>query len=302
MKTFKWILQLCLPLLMIVVIGCTEQVPPGYVGMVMTPDGLTGQILMTGNHSCYGRDRLVIVEMLEQANTEKLKILVADDLNFGFDLKLRSRLNIKDGKALKSALSRQGANIIWNDNVGLLKYVFFYDTYAKDISRSLSRGIVSRYKTTDISLNRKKITDDIKSAILENVAGTPVEVTMVAVSNLDYPEVVTKAVEARRKREIQIGEEKAKQAMELLRATNRLKLAEQLKAVRAAEAAKEAIYIKMVGKAITPEYLAMRRIERDIILYQNIAPGDKVIITDGSNNVFPMIPVSNQPVVKAKTE
>lgn len=55
---------------------------------------------------------------------------------------------------------------------------------------------------------------------------------MIATSNFDYPEVITKDVEKRRAREIAVQEEKAKQMMEILRATNRQKIAEKMKTVR----------------------------------------------------------------------
>lgn len=37
-----------------------ERVPPGYVGMIMTPQGVKKEIFKPGNHDCWGRDRMVL--------------------------------------------------------------------------------------------------------------------------------------------------------------------------------------------------------------------------------------------------
>lgn len=86
----------------------------------------------------------------------------------------------------------------------------------------------------------------------------------------------------KRKREIQIGEEKAKQEVALLEMENRLKLAQKALAVRATEAKAEAIYNKVLGASLTDRYLRLREIESKMSLYQKIGPGDKVIVDSDS--------------------
>jgi hypothetical protein len=100
--------------------------------------------------------------------------------------------------------------------------------------------------------------------------------------------VITRAVEKRREKEIEIQEEKAKQAMELLKADNRLKIAEKMKMVRAAEAEADAVYIKILGKALTEKYLKLKKIETEMALYKKVQQGDKVIVTNG-NGVVPIV-------------
>ncbi len=257
--------------------GCTERVPPGYVGMVMQPGGLTGVALAPGNHSCYGRDKLVIIETKEATITEKLRVLCKDDLNFGFDVKVRSRLRSSDGAAIKDVLNRQGSNIVWNGGVGVLKYDFLYQTYVQPESRSISRMVVSQYETTQIRENRAAIQKAIHAALAQALKGTPMELAAVQTSNFDYPAVITAAVERKRQKEIEIKEEEAKQAMELLKAENRLKVAQKLKAARAAEAEAEAAYVAILGRALTPSFLRLKEIEAQRTLYERVEAGDKVI-------------------------
>ena len=108
---------------------------------------------------------------------------------------------------------------------------------------------------------------------------------MVVTSNLDYPKVITDAMESKRKREIKIGEERAKQAMELLKADNRLKIAQKMKITRAAEAEAEALYNDIMAKSLTDKYLKLREIETRAILYQSVGVGDKVIIGEATPHI-----------------
>jgi len=265
-------------LVLAVVAGCTKAVPPGYVGMIMEPGGLTGVPLEPGNHSCWGRDKMVLIEAKEAVKTEALSVLCADDLNFKFDLKLRSRIAVTDGEGIEQLLRNQGANIQWDGKVGVLKFDVAYQTYVQPVARSIARTVVSKYSTTQIRDNREAITKAIQERLLIAIEGTPMEIPMMATSNFDYPDVITKAVEKKRQREIEIDEEKAKQAMRLLEAENRMKVAQKLKVVRAAEAEAEAAYIRIVGKALTERYLQMREIEARLTLYGNVGAGDKVIV------------------------
>jgi len=285
MKYFKFVLFI---VLLGLLFGCSEQVPPGYNGMIMTPEGLTGKILPPGRHTCWGRDKMVLWEKAEVAKTEQLKILCADDLNFTFDLKLRGMIDADKEETITYVLDKQGSRIQWDGSTGKLAFDTIYDTYIKDPARSTARKIVSRYETTQIRDQREQIEKAIAESILVSMKNTPVKITYLATSNFDYPEVVTKAVEARRKREIEIGEEKAKQAMELLKMDNREALAEKRKSVRMKEAEADGIYMQILGKYLTPEYLKLRAIERDIVLYEKVGTGDKVIVTNG-NAVSPFI-------------
>lgn len=272
-------------------VGCTTEVPPGYVGMVLEPAGLTGVALEPGRHSCWGRDQMILVETLEPTHTEHLSVLCADDLNFKFDLKIRSRLKARDGEGLKEVLNKQGAKM---ENYQLA-YEVLYQTYVSPAARSIARTLVSKYQTTQIRENREEIQKTILEKLIASTKGTPVEVVMAVTSNFDYPEVITAAVEKRRKKEIEIDEEKAKQAMELLKADNRLKVAQKMKTVRTAEAEAEAVYFRILGKALTSNYLSLREIEAKVSLYQNVGKGDKVIVTQPGTPVMPMIGTGKNP-------
>jgi hypothetical protein len=271
--------------------GCRfldEQVPPGYYGMVQTPDGLTGELLRPGYHQCYGRDKLILIEAKEAVSNEPLKILCADELNFEFDIIVRYTLAARNPKDVMGILDIMGANIKWVGDIGVLHLSVLYNTYVKPTIVSKARAVVSRYRTTDIRNARAEIDKAIWDGVNNDLKGTPVAIKLINSSNYDYPEVITNAMEAKRKREIAIDEEKAKQAVELLKADNRLKIANKMREVRTAEGQAEAVYVEILGKALTSDYLELRRIEALSGLYNRVEPGDKIIVT-GNGPVMPMV-------------
>lgn len=231
MKRFLQISLTLYALLMLV--GCTTEVPIGYIGMVQERGGLTGKVLAPGRHACFGPGvKMILLEASENVTSEPMDILCADELNFKFDLKIRGQISGTDGKVVKNILNNKGSAakpITPHSSTKAISYSAMYTTYIQPQARAISRGVVSKYQTTEIRPNREKIDKEVKEKIIESLAGTPMVVNMVASSNYDYPEIITKSMERKRTREIEIKEEEAKQAVKLLQATNRMKLAEKLR-------------------------------------------------------------------------
>lgn len=272
----KLLLLLVVVLLGMLNIGCQESVPPGYIGMIMTPNGLSGEILSPGSHMCYNRDQLYLIDASEEVVSEPLSILCADDLNFKFDLKIRSRLKNNNSKEILQLLKMKGSKL----QQGKISFQELYTTYVKPLARSIARGVVSKYKTTEIRENRSSIQKQIQQQLVKSLEGTPMEVVMVVTSNFDYPDVITKAVEKKGMRQIEIDEQKAIQAMELVKANARLILAEKMRQVRTVEAEAESTYYRIIGGSLSDNYLRLRSLENDSTLYTRVGAGDKVIVTE----------------------
>ncbi len=289
-------LMMLLVLASVVALGCTEQVHPGYVGMIILPEGLTGDPLQPGRHSCWGRDELVLIETQEQTAKEKLSILAKDDLNFAFDLVVKTRLAATDGGSIKGLLNRQGSLMVQGPgSKRTLKMDVLYKNYVKPVARSVARMIVSKYDTTEIRENREKIQKAINKTLAKDLEGTPVVLVAAYTSNFDYPKVITDAVERKRKKQIEVQEEEARQAMKLLQATNRQDVAKAERTTRALEAEAEAAYMKIIGGALTPAYIErlkvqveQQRVEALQELYSKVGVGDKVILT-GEGSAVPIV-------------
>lgn len=265
--------------------GCSEDVPAGYVGMRWDTDGLDGKVLEPGRHGCWWHCKMKLLETRELLKTEKLSILCTDDLNITIDVKTRSRLKVNDGAGILMVLNKQGSQI----KNGKLSAEVLYETYVKPAIRAITRKHVGQYSTTDIRQNRAAITKKIQDEILVAMKNTPVEVTFVVTSNIDYPKSITAARIRAKERQLKIKEEKAKQEVALLQADNRLKIAQKTKAARVAEAEGEAAYNTILAKSLSPAYLKLRALESQLVLYKNVGKGDKVIFVPDTIKTVPFL-------------
>jgi len=265
--------------------SCTTAVTPGYIGMVQTPDGLSGEILQPGNHSCWGRDKMIVVENAETNFNSEMSVLCADELNFKFDVNVLARLRNdkgeKSGKMFANILERQGGKLNWESNsYGVLKFQILYTTYLAPQIDAIARSVVGKYKTTDIRANRDKIEADITAQVKKIAGSTPIDIVTVVTSNFDYPEVITLAQEKAKEREIALKEEDSKQALLMKQMKNRKKLAEEAIVVRAKEAQAEAVYIRILGSSLTKNYLQLRAIENQEKLYSKST--NTLVVPEGS--------------------
>lgn len=270
---------------LVMTVGCTDTVPVGYVGMRKTSDGLDGKVLEAGRHDCGYRCNIVLLETREMLNTEKLNIMCTDDLNIAIDVKTRSRLKVSDGKGITEVLNKQGAKL----KSDTLESQLLYDAYVRPAIRAISRTHVSKFSTTQIRTNRAEITAAIQTEVIKAMEGTPVEITFVATSNIDYPVQITAARVKAKERELEILEEDARREIELKKADNDLKIAQKQKAIRVANGEAEAAYNTIITKSITPNYLKLREIEAKTVLYKNTGPGDKLIITQEGVSAVPVL-------------
>lgn len=267
------LLFLGIALLLVMGVGCTVQVPPGYKGKVLAVDGFKGDTLNPGRHSCWGRDKMVLMEGTEKTFEERLSILCRDDLNFKFDT--YTRVTPRKELSFDDVVSRMGAPKFDGD-VAVVSLEAMYVNFARPIIRSVARGIVSKYSTTDIRENREKIEADLIRVVNEKLMDTPLVVKMINTSNFDYPDVITKSVEQKRSREIEIDEEKAAQKKRLLEAENKLRIEEMNYKIETLKAKTVADSIKVIAGSLAghPEYLEWHRV-------QNVAEAAK-----GPNNTF----------------
>lgn len=272
--------------------ACTERVTPGSVGMIMNVNGFQEKVLGPGNHTCWGRDRMVLIETTEEKFKEDLKIQCADDSNFSCDLYIRLYLNIKDAKGIKKILEKQGKYIKWKSKIGDLPLRKIYETYVQSLARPIARSVISKFKSTHVRDNRENINKSIQEQLLKAANDTPVTITMVMLSNLDYDPVVQESINKKLQRQMEIEEEKANQAKELLIADNKHKLVLANRKAKLAEAETEAAYNKILAESVSDKYLELLKLQNQKILYQNVGQGDKIIMTN-SGSVVPTLSVAD---------
>lgn len=243
-------------LFLMMLIGCTESVDPGHLGVCRDAKGFDGKRILTpGRHDCWGRHKQMHqIETRDSRQTISINVLAKDKLNMSFDVSMLVSVNSKDEDLLRKMFSN-----ISHSNVISVQDVF--DTYAKNLVDQEVRKVISKYETTEISDKRAEIIDEIREKVHDAMKNTVIDVKDITINNMDFPDVVTKAQEIKKTREVEIQTETAEQKKKLIAAKNSLEIAEIKAAQQLLEAKSIADSNKVLSNSITPEYLEYKRIE-----------------------------------------
>ncbi len=174
-------------LILFLITGCTNSHTPagneGYVyeePRVYGKGGFRGVIKGPGNFGfSLWRNRVTNIDMRPLTYDEDLKILAKDDLNVAF--RFHAVISIAPGSVKEIVQKYGGKN--------------WYTRFVKEPFRTFIRASVQQYTSREIKGNRDVLADKIKSKLLEHVKGTPFQLVSLVVGNVDYPPVVSKAVE-----------------------------------------------------------------------------------------------------------
>jgi len=148
--------------------------------------------------------------------------LCKDDLNLNFDINVITKLDYSNKNTVFEVLQNKGGSskehkegVIWR-----LDYDIVYNTYISSELDVVSRSIVFKYETTQIRDNRSKIEKAIFNELQIRLKNRPIKLKSVTMSNLDYPAVITKALEQAKQRQIERDQERHKQELRLLKLEN----------------------------------------------------------------------------------
>ncbi len=241
----------------LLVVGCTTRVPAGHIGRVLTPSGWGDEVQPTGNHACYGRDTMYMLDISEKTYCIKMSILCKDKLNFKFDLNIRCMVDSNNKELLKSAFEKLTPS---GENYTIVSQQL-YQTYILPVVEPIARVVVGKYKTIEIIDNRGIIQQELDEKVKEALKGNLMKVDLVTASNLDFPDVITKAQEERAIREVEIETEKAEQQKRLLVEENKYKIANLEYKRKLIEAAQIRDYNLIVGSSISDGFLAWHTIK-----------------------------------------
>lgn len=167
--------------------GCSNpHTPAGNEGFVFEDPrifgkgGYRGVIKGPGNYGVsLWRNRVMNIDMRPKTYNEDLRILAKDDLNI--TLHFHAVLSIKED-SVKEVVQKYGAEK-------------WYIRFIKEPFRKFIRNSVQHYSSREIKANRDIIANEIKKDLMQHVKGTPFLLVSLVVGNVDYPDVVAKAVE-----------------------------------------------------------------------------------------------------------
>lgn len=257
----KYIISL---LLILSITGCSfEIVPPASKGKVLTTSGYAPDILQPGKYTMWGRDKLIILQTNTNTYKETVNVVLKDKLTLFVDVRFRGRIAGND-KVMNTMFNDIAAG---DDDTVAFNEV--YGIYGRMAIRNKTREIISQYSVEDVHKNYSRLSKEIGSSLVEALKGTPLEISDVALGSIKYPEVVTKAINAAKERDLAIKKEEAQAKIMLVKKKNERALAEadyQIK-ITIAKAIRDSN--KIIGSNITTQLLDLKRIEAIKLMAKN---------------------------------
>lgn len=262
-------------ILITVLAGCSEQIPQGHVGKVLTSSGWNEGIHEAGYATCWGRDELYLLETGDASHSESLNILCADSLNFRCDLVIVSRAKGDSASRdaifgrVKAEAQKNGRSTITSNQL--------YETYVKPIVMPSAYDVVSKRSTDQIGAQMIEIKREVIQLCKERMSDDmPIELLVIDFTNTDFPETVTLANEARKKKEIDVEIARSEADIEEARAEGKLRAANKEYQAQLLEAKMVADANRIIGESLSenPLFLFWHQIK----VYGDAAKGP--------NNVF----------------
>lgn len=239
-----------------------DVVPPAAKGKILTTSGYNPEVLEPGKYTLWGRDQMIYLQTATQTITENMQVIMQDKLTLDFDVRFRSRIAGNE-KVINSMFN----DISPSENWITLSAV--YNTYGRMIVRNKSREVMSQYTVDDVHKNYKRISSEIYSAITEAIKGTPLQLSDVALGKIQYPEVITKAVELAKERELAIKQEQAQAEINLTKKDNERRLAEANYEIEITKAKAMRDSNKITAQGINKDLLAWKALEVQELMATN---------------------------------
>ena len=271
-------------MLSILYTGCTEQVPAGYKGKILGTEGYHPEVIEPSRTTVGWREKLILIETTTKTWEEPVSILLSDKLTLHADIKFRARItsNSKNLNAIFNDININSEQVVHVEDV--------YNVYGKMIVQNKAREVISQYTIDDINKNYSRISGELYSVLKKEFSNSPIELSDVVLGNIQYPKIVTDAIDKAKQRRMEIEEEKAKTQKELIRVQGLEQIAKAQYNIKMLEAKRIRDYNKMIAEGVTPELLELRKLEIQEQMVQAIKNNPNVVympmeMMNGTGNI-----------------
>ncbi|MEN8181270.1 MAG: SPFH domain-containing protein [Myxococcota bacterium] len=248
--------------------GCSNPYTPagheGYVyerPRILGHGGFQGVLTGPGNFGVsLLRNEVVNIDLRPRTYTESFKILARDDLNVSFQV--HAVLAVESGR-VEDVVVEYGAGE-------------WYERVAKEPFRTLVRSSVQSHDSREIKSARDELAAEVRGGLESYLASTPFQVVSLVVGNIDYPDVVAKAVE-QKLASLQLLEEKQTQKEIAMRDAE----------IRVEEAKGIAEAQRIINETLTPNYLQHEAINAQLEMAD--APNHTTVYIPVGTNGLPLV-------------
>lgn len=268
--------------------GEKVEVPPAHVGKIMGKTGYKDGVITTSKFrldKCWTYcDKLITMDVSDSSYNEQMDLFMPKDkLKMSFDIRLTLT---PDPKEYDSLFDRIPAV---NGSIPLQK---LYATYAKQIVRAKSRELLAEYTIAEVASSREAINTILANELRDELeATTPFLVRYIGLSDVKYPEIITKAQELAAERRERIEQENAQLEISKVQLERKLQEQQLQRKIDVERAEAEAEVNRIMAQTVTPEYVQYHNIQ---IMYEMAKSDNKMIIPSNMvDSVATQIAVGN---------
>lgn len=238
--------------------GCNELVPGGTKGKILGKNGWQPEVYPPSkvwvDTFTFNPEKLYFIETTTQKFSQPITVLLKDKLSINAEIVFRGRVT-ENEKVINGLFN----DMPMNDNIVTTSEV--YETYGKMVVLNTAREVISKYDVDEVNTNYARITTELYNAISPKLVGLPIDISDVTIGNIQYPPIVTAAIEAAKERRMAIEKEEAQVQIELTKKAGQEEIAKADYAIKMLEAKRIRDYNEMTAKGITPELLKLRELE-----------------------------------------
>ena len=252
----------------VVFFGCTNpSTPAGHEGYVKEnpriwgKGGFRGELKGPANYGVsLWRNEVENVDFRPQTYAETFNILAKDELNISF--RFQTIIKVKPGTVKTVVEGYAGSQ--------------FYKRYIKEPLRAMVRKNVQTLQSREVKEKRNEIAESVMSELKSYLSNTPFVVISGVVGNIDYPKVVTEAVEKKLAAK-QLLDEKETQR----------EIAKKDAEIRIEEARGIAEAQKIINSTLTQNYLQHEAINAQLKMASS--PNHTTVYIPSGQNGIPLI-------------
>jgi hypothetical protein len=276
----KNIITLLIATTLLTACGERVKVPPAHVGKVLTKSGYQEGFVNPSQfrlEACMAYcDKLVLLKASDGSVTESMELFMPkDQLNMTFAISATVRIE-RNEKTINDIFDRVPAEQVNNDegdNVSIITLNRVYEIYAQQKLKSIARSLLASYSINDIASNRSMVENELIAKLQTMFEGTPLRLVQVSLSDVQFPEIITKAKIASKEREVAIEQAKNEKLVSMVKAEAELELAKKDRLVRLERARTIKEENELTAASVSDKYLEYKKLE----VMEEIAKSGKAI-------------------------
>lgn len=250
--------------LLLTACGESVEVPPAHVGKILTSEGFTPDVIPPSKFRldvCVTLcDKLVVAEASDYAKIESMRIFMPkDQLNLSVDVRGVYAIDASP-EVIERVFDRIPAAEV-NSRVSYITMQRVYDTYAAQVIRETARTILADYSIEEMMENREEIGERLFQQVRAHLRATPIQAIQFGLADMQPPEIVVKAQELAKQRQIEIQRAEFDKQVKLKEAEAEIEIAEKDKIVRLKKAEAILAENQKVAESVSEKYLMYRYLE-----------------------------------------